>query len=77
MLRHSIRFRLNEILLSMSDAIDMISPQLNRHHQKVAYLSYRIASEIGMSLEQQRLVLMQGLVHDIGGTFGGREALAD
>ena len=66
MLRHSIRFRLNEILLSMSDAIDMISPQLNRHHQKVAYLSYRIASEIGLSLEQQRLVLMQGLVHDIG-----------
>lgn len=62
MLRHSIRFRLNEILLSMSDAIDMISPQLNRHHQKVAYLSYRIASEIGMSpLNSSGLCLCRGL----------------
>ena len=36
------------------------------HHQQVAYLSYRIACEMELSLPEQKDIFLAGLVHDIG-----------
>jgi len=66
MLKYSKKYKLYQILLGISDAVDLISPELNSHHHKVAYLSYRIASELGLSVQECRTVMTQGLVHDIG-----------
>ncbi|MDD3833081.1 MAG: HD domain-containing protein [Oscillospiraceae bacterium] len=54
------------MLFCLSEAIDLISPRLNCHHQKVAYLSYRLAQKIGMTEKEQRNILLQGLMHDVG-----------
>ena len=63
---NSHKFKLYDIILSLAEAIDLISPELNSHHQRVAYLSYRIAEQIGMPIKERREILLQGLLHDIG-----------
>ncbi len=60
------KIRLHELLLCLSGAQDLISPSLTNHHQRVAYLSYRLAEEAGLSAEQQKEVFLAALVHDIG-----------
>ena len=63
---NAMKFKLYDILLCLSEAVDLISPTLNSHHQRVAYLSYRLAEHIGMPVKERQAVLMQGLLHDIG-----------
>lgn len=62
------KFRINlyELLKSISDAQDFISPLLSNHHQQVAYLSYQLAKEIGLPVNDQKEIFIAGLVHDIG-----------
>ncbi len=66
MITNTMRFKLYDVIVSLSEAVDLISPELNSHHQRVAYLSYRIAEQIGIPLKIRREILMQGLLHDIG-----------
>ena len=61
-----MRISLFEILQCVSDAIDLISPEVANHHQQTAFLSYRIAQQMGLPEEAQRNVLMAGIIHDIG-----------
>ncbi|MHB1151403.1 MAG: HD-GYP domain-containing protein [Eubacteriales bacterium] len=68
-----IKVKLHELLMCFSGAQDLISPSLTNHHQRVAYLSYRLAEETGLSAEQQKEVFLAALVHDIGaGSLGER-----
>lgn len=62
----NLKFRLCDILVCLARAVDLISPELNKHHQSVSYLAYRIAEHIGMSQKVRRAVLIEGLMHDIG-----------
>lgn len=61
-----IRINLKDLLLCISDAQDLISPNLTKHQQQVAYLSFRLAEKIKLSLEQQKNIILAALVHDIG-----------
>lgn len=61
-----IRVNLFALLKSISDAQDLVSPLLSNHHQQVAYLSYRLAKQLGLPIEEQRDIFLAGLVHDIG-----------
>jgi putative nucleotidyltransferase with HDIG domain len=61
-----MRINLFALLKSISDAQDLVSPLLSNHHQQVAYLSYRLANKLGLSIEVQRDIFLAGLVHDIG-----------
>lgn len=62
------KFQINihDLLESISKAQDLVSPRLSNHHQQVAYLSYRLAEQIDLPIEQQRDVYLAGLLHDIG-----------
>jgi len=62
--KKSINMR--DLLLCISDAQETISPNLSNHHQKVAYLAFRIAEQAGLLLDQQRDIFYAALVHDIG-----------
>jgi putative nucleotidyltransferase with HDIG domain len=55
-----------ELLQCLTDAADLISPQLANHHQQVAYLAYHIGDQIGLSNEDKRDLIVAGLLHDIG-----------
>lgn len=61
-----IRINLYDILLSLSNAVDLVTPELSNHHQMVAYLSFRIAEQMDMSTSDQHDIIIEGLLHDIG-----------
>ena len=58
--------------------MDLINEDVNDHHQKVAYLSYRIAEEMHLPDNACHLAIVGGLMHDIGGILQSQTAsLAD
>lgn len=61
-----MRINLEDLLICMSKAQDIMAPFLSNHHQRVAYLSFRLAQEIRLSIEEQREIYLAALVHDIG-----------
>lgn len=63
---NKMRISLFEILQCVSDAVDLVSPEVSNHHQQTAFLAYRIAQQMKLPEETQRSVLMAGIIHDIG-----------
>lgn len=61
-----IRCNFRELLLCLSNAQDLISPLLNSHQQQVAYLSYRLAEQSGLSIQERKEIFLAALVHDLG-----------
>jgi HD-GYP domain-containing protein (c-di-GMP phosphodiesterase class II) len=55
-----------DLMMSLSMAMDLISPELANHHKQVSYLSFALASEYGLSVEEQKNLVLAGAVHDIG-----------
>lgn len=55
-----------DVTMCLSNAIDLVSPNLVNHHKQVAYISSSIAAEFGLSKEEQRELLLAGALHDIG-----------
>lgn len=61
-----IRVNLYDMLLCITNAIDLAAPQLANHHQQVAFLSYHLAKEMGFSKQEQQDIVIAGMLHDIG-----------
>ncbi len=61
-----IKIKLYDMLLALSNAVDLVTPELFNHHQQVASLAFRLAEQIGLSKEEQRDILICGMLHDIG-----------
>lgn len=57
---------LYDMLLCISNAVDLISAEYTSHHQQVAFLSYHIARQMGLDDASCRDLLMSGMLHDIG-----------
>ncbi|NLM45535.1 MAG: HD domain-containing protein [Firmicutes bacterium] len=55
-----------ELVSSVTNACDLVSPELGNHHQQVAYLSYQIGTQIGLAQEQLKNLMLAGLLHDVG-----------
>lgn len=58
-----------EIIKGFADAMNLISPEVQDHHEKVAYISYQLADIMGMKEEEKQLALFGALLHDIGGVL--------
>lgn len=56
-----------EFVLGLSDAIDLIDPQLAEHHKRVAYISLCLADKLSLSDKERTELLLAGALHDIGG----------
>ena len=69
-----ITFSFFDIIRTLSNAVDLVSPELSGHHLQVARLALRIAEQIGLPEDSQRNTFMAGLVHDIG-ALSARERL--
>lgn len=63
---NKVKVNLYKLLQCISNAQDLVSPILFNHHQQVAYLSYCLAREIQLPIEQQKDIFLASLVHDIG-----------
>lgn len=47
-------------------AMNLVSPKIENHHQQVAYVAWRIADEMGYSLDDRREIIYGALMHDMG-----------
>lgn len=68
----SVSVPLMDLLLGISSAADLISPQVANHHKRVAYLAGRTAEEHGLSPAEIQVIVTAAAVHDLG-VFGARE----
>ncbi|MCK8816842.1 HD domain-containing protein [Natroniella sulfidigena] len=55
-----------DMILCLSDAIDLVSPVVNGHHKRVAYIASSLALELGMSQEKEKDLILAGSLHDVG-----------
>lgn len=60
------RISLIDIILSFSNAMDLIHPSVTQHQQRVSYIASSIAKEIGLSVEEQNDIIFAGAMHDMG-----------
>lgn len=55
-----------DLILCISDAVDLISPVVADHHRRVAYLSFQIARQYGLSPQRCKDLVVAAALHDIG-----------
>ena len=66
---------IGNFLLSLSDAIDLASPSLVQHQQRVAFVAWEMAREARLSEEDTQSLFVAALLHDIG-AFSLEEKMA-
>ena len=54
-----------DIIRGFANAMNLISPEVQNHHEKVSYLCYRLAEAMGMPEAQKRLAFFGGLMTPI------------
>jgi HD-GYP domain-containing protein (c-di-GMP phosphodiesterase class II) len=57
---------LADIVMGLSSAVDLVSPQMADHHKRVAYIAYSISSQMGLPERYKSVILIAGLLHDCG-----------
>lgn len=55
-----------DLVLSISEATDLIDPLLNNHNKRVAFTAFNIADSLGLSNNSKYDLIISGLLHDIG-----------
>ena len=62
----AIHAREQELLFRMSRAAEFRDPETGAHIQRMAHYSFLIAGRLGLSAEDQQLVLQAAPMHDVG-----------
>jgi HD-GYP domain-containing protein (c-di-GMP phosphodiesterase class II) len=65
-MRHTLTVNLGNFLLSISDALDLVSPQLNQHQLRVSFIAWEIGRAAGLSEDMIETLFIASLLHDIG-----------
>jgi HD-GYP domain-containing protein (c-di-GMP phosphodiesterase class II) len=60
------RISISDFVCAISDVIDLVTPALDKHHKKVAYLSCRIAQEMDLPNNEIQDIIIASIMHDIG-----------
>jgi HD-GYP domain-containing protein (c-di-GMP phosphodiesterase class II) len=61
-----LRINLFEFAMSLSGITDLISILLSNHHNRVSYIAYSLANEIGLSTGEKQDIILAGALHDLG-----------
>ncbi len=61
-----MKISLTDLVMALSNAIDLVSPVLTGHHSRVARIAVSIARQIGLSRKEQKDIFISGLLHDSG-----------
>ena len=62
----NIKVSLFDLAMSMSDAMDLVTPKVVDHHKLVAYIAAELGEEYGMSNNEIKDLIITGLLHDSG-----------
>ncbi|WP_099204229.1 HD domain-containing phosphohydrolase [Scatolibacter rhodanostii] len=57
---------LYDLLICITKAVDLISPETANHHQQVAFIAYELSETLNLSIEDKQDVVLASLVHDLG-----------
>ena len=57
---------LGNIVLSLSDALDLASPKLVQHQQRTAYIAYEMGKTADYSQDKLEGIFIASLLHDVG-----------
>lgn len=55
-----------KMILALSNALDLISPEVVNHHKLVSFIAKEIAEVMGLTESDQAQIVWAGLLHDIG-----------
>ncbi|MFC1849377.1 HD domain-containing phosphohydrolase [candidate division CSSED10-310 bacterium] len=55
-----------DLLLTMAQATDLVSPKIHNHHLQVAYIVHNLANEMNLSPDKKDDLVVAGALHDIG-----------
>jgi HD-GYP domain-containing protein (c-di-GMP phosphodiesterase class II) len=55
-----------DLILLLSDTLDLVSPAVVNHHYQVAYIASAIASELCLTSDEKTNLLLAGALHDCG-----------
>lgn len=61
-----ISVNLGNLVLSLSDALDLASPYLAMHQQRTAFVAWELGRAAGLPDKRLERVFLTGLLHDIG-----------
>lgn len=61
------KFRYSELVYSITETIDLVSPIVANHHRLVAYISYSLGKQLGLTINEQVELEIAGSLHDVGG----------
>lgn len=65
-MNRELRVPLFDMVMSLTNAVDLVSPALVNHHNRVAYVASSLAFELGLPAEEQRDLMLAGALHDVG-----------
>jgi len=65
MLKKNI-IRLGNLLLSLSDAVDLVNNELAQHQIRTAFIAWQIAEQMELSKDRIKNIFIAALFHDIG-----------
>jgi HD-GYP domain-containing protein (c-di-GMP phosphodiesterase class II) len=65
-MHHNINVNLGNLVLSLSDAIDLASPQINHHQQRTAYIVWQMCEQNKTPDKIMEHYFIAALLHDIG-----------
>jgi len=55
-----------DFVYAISETVDLVSPVLSGHHNKVAYISCRIAQEMELPDDDIQQIILAAMLHDVG-----------
>ena len=55
-----------DLILCLSQAVDYVSPLLNDHHKRVAYIAFKLGEELDFPLHKRKELAIAGALHDVG-----------
>lgn len=70
LVKKKVHIQLSDLITCLSDVIDLVNPALFNHHQRVAYVAYSVAAQLGLPQNQRNELLLAGKLHDIGALSG-------
>ncbi|GBE53820.1 cyclic di-GMP phosphodiesterase response regulator RpfG [bacterium BMS3Bbin14] len=65
-MERGISVNLGNFLLSLSDAMDLASPEMAQHQQRTAFIAWEISKTAGLSEKMMEDIFVASLLHDIG-----------
>ncbi len=61
-----LRISLKDMVISLSQATDLVSPTVANHQKRVAYMASSLAQGMGLDAPSCNRLLMAGAMHDVG-----------